>query len=171
MNDKILELAKKLKELADRGIDGEKANARILLNRLLKKHHLTLEDLESNIVTIHYFTIPKNQMSLFEQIVYTVLDRPPVIYIDKRKKTRFFLECTDIQFIEINAMLDFYWKDYSLNLELFFSAYIHKNHLFPPSSKKLTMDDIDDEEFEKIKVINQMTLGIKKQNFRKQLND
>lgn len=44
--EKYIELAKKLKELADRGTGGEKVNAEQQLTRLMEKHGITLEDIE-----------------------------------------------------------------------------------------------------------------------------
>jgi hypothetical protein len=38
---KILDKAKKLKELADRGIGGEKENAKIMLDKYMIKHNIT----------------------------------------------------------------------------------------------------------------------------------
>ena len=46
MNDNILLLAKKLKELADRGIGGEKQNAEKKLKMLMSKYGITPEMLE-----------------------------------------------------------------------------------------------------------------------------
>ena len=43
---KYIELAKKLKALADRGIGGEKINAEKMLNALMKKHKISIEDIE-----------------------------------------------------------------------------------------------------------------------------
>ena len=44
--NKILELAKKINEMAKRGIDGEKEAAADALIRLMTKHGLSMEDIE-----------------------------------------------------------------------------------------------------------------------------
>ena len=46
MNDKLSDTMKKLLELSKRGIDGEKENAEKLLTKMMKKYHISKEDLE-----------------------------------------------------------------------------------------------------------------------------
>jgi hypothetical protein len=45
---KILDKAKKLKELADRGVGGEMANAKEMLSKYMEKHNITFEEIESH---------------------------------------------------------------------------------------------------------------------------
>lgn len=45
---KILDKAKKLKELADRGIDGEMDNAKVFLDKYMKKHNIEMSELEGH---------------------------------------------------------------------------------------------------------------------------
>jgi hypothetical protein len=45
---KILDKAKKLKELADRGIDGEMTNAKDMLEKYMKKHNITMDEISSH---------------------------------------------------------------------------------------------------------------------------
>ena len=47
MSENIIKKILKVLELTRRGVDGEKTAAEALLNSLLKKHNLTLSDLES----------------------------------------------------------------------------------------------------------------------------
>lgn len=44
--NKILEKAKKLKELALRGVDGEMDNAKVMLENYMKKHNISEEELD-----------------------------------------------------------------------------------------------------------------------------
>ncbi len=55
--DKYIELAKKLKAHADRGFDGEKINAEKMLNRLLEKHGITIEDIEQDKKSDYFFNL------------------------------------------------------------------------------------------------------------------
>jgi hypothetical protein len=45
---KILDKAKKIKELADRGVDGEQNSAKDMLARYMEKHNLTIEEIEGH---------------------------------------------------------------------------------------------------------------------------
>jgi hypothetical protein len=47
---KILDKAKKLKELADRGYDGEKDNAKDFLEKYMKKHNIDMSELEGHTI-------------------------------------------------------------------------------------------------------------------------
>jgi hypothetical protein len=46
--DKIIDKAKKLKELADRGVDGEKETAQRMYDSYKQKHNLTDEDVDGH---------------------------------------------------------------------------------------------------------------------------
>lgn len=46
--NKILDKAKKLKELALRGVDGEMANAKVMLDGYMLKHKISEEELENH---------------------------------------------------------------------------------------------------------------------------
>jgi hypothetical protein len=48
--NKILDKAKKLKELADRGIGGEKDNAKVMLEKWMLKHNITMNELEGHTI-------------------------------------------------------------------------------------------------------------------------
>jgi len=45
---KILDKAKKLKELADRGVGGEMENAKDMLEKYMKKHNITMDEIEGH---------------------------------------------------------------------------------------------------------------------------
>lgn len=47
---KILDKAKKLKELADRGYEGEKDNAKDFLEKYIKKHNIDMSELEGHTI-------------------------------------------------------------------------------------------------------------------------
>lgn len=47
---KILDKAKKLKELADRGVGGEMENAKDMLNKYMLKHNIEMSELEGHTI-------------------------------------------------------------------------------------------------------------------------
>lgn len=71
-NLKHIELGKKLKALSEQGIGGEKTNAEKMLNSLLKKHNISIEDIEGEKVDYYYFKIKKDDVRLWSQIVKSV---------------------------------------------------------------------------------------------------
>jgi hypothetical protein len=48
--NKILDKAKKLKELADRGIGGEKENAKVMLEKYMLKHNITMNEIQGHTI-------------------------------------------------------------------------------------------------------------------------
>ena len=57
MNEKYIILAKKLKALADKGIDGERVNAQKMLDTLMRKHNLTITDIEGEKTDDYFFSL------------------------------------------------------------------------------------------------------------------
>lgn len=70
---KIIELAKKLKALADRGEGGEKVNAENKLQQLIKKYGITTEEIEGEQQHDYFFKIKTTrERKLWMQIVALV---------------------------------------------------------------------------------------------------
>ena len=69
---KQIELAKKLKVLADRGVGGEKDNAEKMLSDFVKKHNLTIEQIEGEAINEYFFKVDKEDIRLWRQIVANV---------------------------------------------------------------------------------------------------
>jgi hypothetical protein len=173
MEEKVLALAKKLKELADRGEGGEQVNAKTQLDKLLAKHGLVIEDLEIEIESHHVFCLRKNECVFFEQVASTVLGKNFSTYVHTGKKNTYSLLCNHLQAIEIQGKWDFYLPLYKKELaemnKRFYTAFIFTQELFPkdaePAKKSsLTKDELD----EYAKVIG-LSRSIEKKNYLKQI--
>lgn len=176
---KHIELAKKLKALSDKGIGGEKVNAEKMLNELMKKHNLTIEDIEGEKTEDYYFNIKKEHHSLFVQIVGNVKYKLPIygefpdnLIKDYKLKGNYMVTCTVSEFIEIETMFDHYSSLYENELEIFFGAFLSANNLLitPPKDEQRSIDDLSPEELKKWKREQIMAAGIKSETFRKRLN-
>jgi len=130
MENKATELAKKLKALAERGIGGEKINAEIALKRLLKKHNISLEDIEEETKYRRYIKVPKSKEKLFHQICANVLGRDFSVYGNPRKPGFSIIDLSNSDFLEIEAKYKFYLKCYQEELDVFYLAFVQKNNLF-----------------------------------------
>jgi len=162
--DKITELAKKLNELAKQGIGGEKENAKIMLDKLIKKHGLSMDSIEDPKTEDFIVKISKDQLKLMCQIIICVLGAKCEIWKVKGKRTSISINCTNIQFIEIQSMFEFYWTSYQNELKTFYTAFLHKNRLFPSDGE--VSNELSNEESKRIR---DMMDGIKKQQYLKQL--
>lgn len=135
--ERLLERLKGVKALAEKGSAGERDNAAALLTTLMKKHGISDADLEGAEVSIHwirYKTIYERKL-LF-QISYMHLGSGHasgcVGAYSGRKRKEVGIKCTPAQFIEIEADYQFYRKALEEELDVFYSAFIQKNELFPP---------------------------------------
>lgn len=175
--EKIIELLKKLKALAEGGVGGEKNNAEKMLTSMMKKHGITMDMLQDNIRRRKIFKITKIQRKVFMQVASSVLGKRTSFWHNPKSKAvnkEYEIEVTEIEFLEIKAKFDFYWKAYEEELSIFTSAFIHKNKLFPkPSDEDEDEEEereLSREEKQRILKISQMMQGMESRSFLKQLN-
>ena len=167
MESKILDLAKKINELAKRGEDGERENAIAKLETLMNKYQITLVDIEEEIRTVRKFTISAaREKSLLLQIAVSVNDN--LTYV--QRKYSLYFNLTPSEFIE----MDFKWETYRAAFEkeyaVFYSAFINKNNIFNPKCKSKDWDELTSEEKEFYRRVQGMAQNITRTNINKQLN-
>lgn len=173
---KHIELAKKIKELAEKGIGGEKINTEKMLNDLLKKHNISIEEIEGEKLLDFYFTINDEHIfSLLFQIIKGVnLNIRCFGEIPKSKvralklKGNYLIECTASEFVEIESKFDFYHRIYKSELDTFLKAFIHANDLEIDNPNR-EVKELTQEEFKELYRIREMASKIKKGEFHKQL--
>lgn len=160
MDDKLKDKLLKLLELAERGVDGEKENAAMLLDKMLKKHGLTIEDINSELPSLKYYYYTSIvSKKIINQIIYTVTGSAKV-YADKRNKC-IYSEVTDYQHVQILEMVDFHLENYKEEreklLDTFTSAYVHKHNLFPVNSDEKEEHEYTDADRQKaLQILNLM---------------
>jgi len=175
--EKHIELIKKLKALAERGIDGEAKNAQNLLHKMLKKHNLTIEDIEREETRDYYFKASGTNAKLLTQIAKRVNYDLPVYDVPSDKIKQYHLSgnmiitCTPAEFIEIEQMFDVYKKLYKKESELFYKAFLSANDLLARPPKQKSVADLTPEELEEWKRTQKMAQGIKTETIRKQLTN
>lgn len=173
---KEIELAKKLKELADKGVDGEKTNAEEMLKAFMKKHKITFEDIEGEKIEMHFFNFDKAYLHLFTQIVKSI-NVSLKIYgeIPKNKMKdygatgNYAVESTVAEYIEISSKFDFYLRLYLKELDVFNYAFYRANKLLikpkedapPPSEEDIALH---------MRAVH-LSLGIKSETYHKQIDN
>ncbi len=167
--DKIIQLAKKLKALADRGVDGEKINAEKMLQKIMKQHNLSMEDVEGEKKERAYFKVDKLQEQIFYQVVTSVVGSDYDSYTNPHKRGKIILLVTASEAIEIQMKYDFFWKLYHEELLIFRHAFIVKNRIFHPEGKTIDMDELSPEEKERHQRVSMMAESIRKGELNKQL--
>ena len=136
MSDK-LERLKKLRVLALRGVDGEKEQAQAMLDKLIKKYSISLDDISDEKLNEYTFEYHgKEQKRLLSQIIYKVTnDQFAVRSLEYTKsgrtcKTRLGGKCTSGQKVEIEFLFDFYKRLFEKERETLFQAFVQKHRLF-----------------------------------------
>lgn len=169
MKDKI-NLAKKLKALADRGIGGEKDNARRMLEKFMLENGISDSDLESTTEKHFRFKLPKNPKlsnKLFYQIVWALvgLDK---LYERKSDRSAIYVLCTSDQAIEIEAQFGFFNRLLNKEMDLFYTAFLHKHSIFGKQEIDNGEPDLSPEEIKRLRTIS---AGLSDQTYHKQLQE
>ena len=167
-----LELAKKLKALAERGVDGEKLNAEAMLQKLMKKHDISIDELEADAIEIEFININRNFELITMVLIQSVIGEVKFYTMSKNGKmisTKIGFKCKKHELIEIQAKIDFYIKAFKAELEIFEVAFLGKNNIRPkffnPENDHLRQK-LDMETYQKIK---SMQNGIDNHQFHKQI--
>lgn len=137
MENKNIEKLKKLRELALRGVDGEKTQAIAILEKLTQKYGVSMKELDEDIIEDFRFTFHGDkEKKLLLQITYKVTNETnrfhTLFFTNTRRKCRTECEisCTKAQKIEIEFLFEFYKELWKKEIEALFSAYIQKHQLF-----------------------------------------
>jgi hypothetical protein len=130
MDKKLVRRYHRLKALADGGAtEGERDNARSLMDALVKKHGLDVSEL--NPIKRVYFRINQNPFhaQLLYQVVGTVVGWEADRYnIWKHKNPNLLgADLTETQAMRVKKLLTYYRTEWDAALEDFFKAWLLKN--------------------------------------------
>lgn len=167
------ELLKKIKALADRGVDGERESAQTLLARLMEQYGISETDLEEERRETAWFRYSQEtERRLLNQIIYMVTGRSGFGCVGSysgRKRKETGVNCTAAERLEIEANYKFFKVAMEAELEIFYTAFSSKNHLFPSEDKvkPKSIKDLTPEEREKVLKAGLMMEGMERHTLRK----
>ena len=147
-------LLKKIKALAERGVDGERENAEALLAKLMEKYDISEEELAEDTRKRHDVEFHgKEQKKLLRQVVFKVTGgfAYELVYRSSGRtvRTQLGAECTPAEKVEIEFLFDFYTNLWDREREAFLAAFIQKHRIFSMRDD-LPAREISDEELAKI---------------------
>jgi hypothetical protein len=170
MSEKIIELAKKVKTLAEQGTDGERSAAEGRLKILMDKYGLTPEDIESEQKRKIEISYSNRHKRLLRQVFFKVLGKDADIFFYKNShKNLFVVYGTSAEEVEIRALFDHYSKAFDKESQTFFSAFIQRNNLLPKDRGHLDFSELSEEERNEIRRIIKMMDGIQESEYYKRL--
>ncbi len=171
---KYIDLGKKLNALAQRGIGGEKSNARRMLNNLMQKYDITKDEIEGEKINEYFFQITKKEFRLWHQIVRNIDQSidiygcfPQKMIKEYKLKGNYSIKTTAANYIEILSKYNFYSNLLNTEYDIFFRAFIQANKLY--IIRKKGNDNLNKEEFEKELRVYHLSKHIKVGEFRKAL--
>lgn len=151
------ERLKKLYALAMRGVGGEKEQAQVILEKLLKKYAVSLDELDEDIINEYRLEYHgKEQESLLRQTVYKVTDNKEAFYGLRytasgcKCKTQLGVKCTAAQKAEIEFLFDFYTRVWEKEREALLQAFIQKHRIFGNLKDGEKGKELSTEELEKM---------------------
>lgn len=141
--DVIIKL-RKLKTLAEKGVGGEKVNAEKLYRKLLKRYHIEEGNLTEDVISNHSIVIREMyNRELIKQIVYSQTKGSCKILVDKIptkdrkiidevygvKDANVFIECTELEFLEIIYQYEIYKNAFDKELNTCLVSFCYVNDL------------------------------------------
>lgn len=145
MSDKFSTIRKLYNLSVDKGAtDPEKIAAKELLDKLIAKYDISLDDLgglgdtESS---FHTFTYAENSQfaeDLLYQIIYKVTDDHHVYYAERDDIIKPILGCycTESQRTEIEFLYDFYLQLWQEEVKYLFAAFVQKHQIYGNSTSE-----------------------------------
>ena len=167
------ELLKKIKALADQGVDGERESAQTLLARLMEQYGISETELEEERRETAWFPYSQEtERRLLNQIIYMVTGAGGfgcVGTYSGRKRKKMGTECTAAERLEIEANYAFFRAAMEEELEIFYSAFACKNNLFPSEDKAKPRDieELSPEEKDRYMKVGLMAEGMERHTLRK----
>ena len=133
----IQEKLKKIKALAEQGVGGEKEQAQILYNKLLSKYEIASEAIEEKEPKLIWFKYRGElEKRLLAQVFYKVTGNlEHWVKTDKRRHL-LGVYCTEFEVNEILFYFRFYNEHFNNELDIFISAFMNKNNIFPDASAR-----------------------------------
>lgn len=136
--DNKKERLKKIYNLSLKGVGGEREQAQAILDKLLKKYELSLDDIDDEDTAYDYELKyhGEEQYRILYQIVYKVLNSTDKIYSirytssNRLCRNRMVVHCTAIQKVEIEFLFDFYKRIWENDKEMLMKAFILKHEIF-----------------------------------------
>lgn len=160
-NTEIKSRLLKLLALAERGVGGEKKNAQRFLDRELKKHGLTIADLddsESSLIECAFVFKNKNERQLLVQVLCMVMKSDRIFLRTPKGSKKILIKLTPFQKFEVDMFYSVYKRDLAKTLDNAFIAFISKNNIFSGIAKEASSEISKKDAFE----IAQMMQGIQK---------
>lgn len=163
--DKIKQTILKVKELAERGADGERQVAQNKLKSLLHKYGINISELQSDSTQERIIKHHKHPDS--RKILVQVICSVKKTTMWKLKKGYGIVaDLSYDDYIEVIEKYKYFWKLYTKQKEIFFQAFITNNKLY--SAQQESSDSVPDKNPEELREIVRMMMSMSKGDYSSQ---
>jgi hypothetical protein len=170
VNEALRDRVAKLLALAERGVGGEAENARVALDAVLQRNGMVLEDIMDERRTRDGFAWKGEfEKKLLTQIMVTVCGVGVTLFTRKDLHNTLLADVTKGEGVEIELLFSAHRKQLKKEMELLFTAYVHKQQLFPRDGKTHDNSTATPEDLERIKRVALMMMGLQTVTVRRQL--
>lgn len=161
--EQAIEKLKRIKALVDRpGTDGEKQAALALYNRLLEKYQLADNEVAEEIKKRWFHYSLPIERKLLDQIIYAVTGDTMIWHYKDKRCRDCGIECTEAEAAEIEFLFNFYRAELQKQLDLFMSAFIQSNDIYPDENARAYKPSDNWEITDRDLEVDRMAKGIKK---------
>lgn len=179
--EEILDRLRKMKQLADRGVGGERENAERLLAEIAAQYGIDLAALEEERLEDFYVTLkePWKHKMLCQlcALKRQELKREGVSLEGHRmsswkcygKYQYSVSNCTKAEWLELMAKLEVLSRAYKRQLDDFYEAFLMANDLLVEPDDDKQQKELSREERSRLFRVAQMSMGIEKSQLNKQL--
>lgn len=163
MNDENVKARiRKLLALAERGVGGEKETANRMLNKMLDRHGMTMDDLRDDRRSMHPVKCASDfERRLVAQIMAKVQNSPsPDVFKIGRSRLTLNIYVTPAELVEFSIHWEALRKDLAKCLNNACLAFIHTNSLFPADPGDVDDEPMTPERMAEIEAITAMMSGM-----------
>ncbi|MDH0961053.1 DUF2786 domain-containing protein [Pseudomonas sp. o96-267] len=154
LDEKIQAKLRKLLALAERGEGGEKENAARVLQRLMERHGVTMDDFAEEKRSVRWHRIAKNKIVLALQIAAKVTQgaNGTTYWVNKSKRGKIGFELTAAEAVEFELYLEVLLPAYDQHMKRAERAFICANELYAPATDDNDREELSAEDLAMIKM-------------------
>jgi len=179
--EEILDRLRKMKQLADRGVGGERENAERLLAEIAAQYGIDLAALEEERLDYFFITLRESwEYKMLSQLIalkHEELKRDGVslaydrmtVWSKKGSCNYLVKNCTKAEWLELMAKLEVLSRAYKRQLDDFYEAFLMANNLLLEPDDDEEQQELSREERSRLFRVAQMSRGIEKSQLNKQL--
>lgn len=147
----IHEKLRKLLLLARQGVGGEKENAQSLLESLMKKHGVTVDDLGEESREMQWFAPERGEFEkrLMQQVIAAVCGNVST-WRCAGKRGQIGVETTKSDGLEINLRYDAYVTAMKKEMAICYSAFVQTNRIFHDDAPEADGSEVNADEIRRL---------------------